>query len=348
MNDYFSNNVKKEVDKIKIPEEKLERVIESAVIKGKKSPVRKVIYCSCAAVILFALFISSAFVSPTMAKIVNKVPYLNQIIKSMNKTEERKVRLQDFFAKVSNTLSENEEYNGKVDVSMSGFFASDAPTIYIQVENKNNKQERELEKIVNDIAKSYKIRDVKVDIQERHIERHVMSEEDKKIQEVMETAQDTLTQKGYKTSVIQFDSKTNTLSIEVESENTNQHFDQIKKNIEELVSQKQLSYKIEIKKKSESKIKDMNWHPIFTSVMDESHKQFKEVIGFAYSFHPKPLEIILKTSLSNGEVKKAQAIEEYARQVIEIKRKELAVEKIPYKIIIRDKKHKEIYIKSYE
>ncbi|MDQ7862485.1 hypothetical protein RCO48_20155 [Peribacillus frigoritolerans] len=57
-------------------------------------------------------------------------------------------------------------------------------------------------------------------------------------------------------------------------------------------------------------------------------KKFKETNGFAYSFHPKPLEIILKTSLSKGEETEEQAerIEEYARQVVEIKRKELSVE----------------------
>ncbi|WHY95431.1 hypothetical protein [Peribacillus simplex] len=144
------------------------------------------------------------------------------------------------------------------------------------------------------------------------------------------------------------------VSIKVGIEGTEQHYKEVKNQIEKHVhdviyEKKHEKFEVEVKRESEDEIKGQNWQPIFTAVMEETHKKFKETNGFAYSFHPKPLEIILKTSLSEGEETKEQAarIEEYARQVVEIKRKELSVEAIPYKIIIRDKDHKKLYEKLH-
>ncbi|PLR78339.1 hypothetical protein CU633_05890 [Bacillus sp. V3-13] len=87
MNDYLTSNIKKEVDRIKIPEDKLDERIGYAIKRGKKNQRRlgnKVFYMSGAAVLLFALLVSSLFVSPTMAKVVSKIPYLGQIFESKN------------------------------------------------------------------------------------------------------------------------------------------------------------------------------------------------------------------------------------------------------------------------
>jgi hypothetical protein len=62
MNEYLSSNVKKAVDKIKIPEDKLDQAIEYAIKSGKKnqrSLGKKFIYFSSAADLLFSLLIGS-------------------------------------------------------------------------------------------------------------------------------------------------------------------------------------------------------------------------------------------------------------------------------------------------
>lgn len=43
--------------------------------------LRNVVYCGIALVILSGAFVSSAFVSPAMAQVVSKIPYLGQIFK---------------------------------------------------------------------------------------------------------------------------------------------------------------------------------------------------------------------------------------------------------------------------
>lgn len=109
-----------------------------------------------------------------------------------------------------------------------------------------------------------------------------------------------------------------------------------------IYSKKYLAYKVKVTRRSELEIRDMKWHPIFRSIMQETDKQFHEVTGFASSFHPKPLEIIIKTSLPGKESsskRSAEKIEEYVKQVIQIRRKELSVKKIPYEVIVRSKEN---------
>jgi hypothetical protein len=55
-----------------------------------------------------------------------------------------------------------------------------------------------------------------------------------------------------------------------------------------------------------------------------------------------PLQIVIKTSLSKGSKERAEKIEQYVKQVIEIKREELSVKKVPYKVIIRGKGNKQV------
>ncbi|MBH0158691.1 DUF4030 domain-containing protein [Fictibacillus sp. 5RED26] len=85
MEKYLKENVKNEIDKVKIPEEKLNQRIKIAINKGKKEQHRysnKTFYISAAAAILFVLLMSSSLVSPVMANVVSKIPLLNQVFGS--------------------------------------------------------------------------------------------------------------------------------------------------------------------------------------------------------------------------------------------------------------------------
>lgn len=85
MKESLSDYIKKEINEIRIPEEKLDYTIEKAISKGRKrkySLGKKIIYGSSAAVLLFGLFVGSAFVSPVMAEVVAKIPYLGQLVAS--------------------------------------------------------------------------------------------------------------------------------------------------------------------------------------------------------------------------------------------------------------------------
>lgn len=68
--------IKNEMDKISVPTEKLDRIIETTVKENKRKKSKKKIafYSASAAVVGFGLFISSAILSPTMAKVASHIP----------------------------------------------------------------------------------------------------------------------------------------------------------------------------------------------------------------------------------------------------------------------------------
>lgn len=107
-----------------------------------------------------------------------------------------------------------------------------------------------------------------------------------------------------------------------------------------------VAFNVTLRPQTKEEIRDSQWSPIFQAVIDETEKKFKEYRGFAYSFSPEPLQIIIKTDLrdnkSTSNREKIKAIEQYANQIIERKIEELTVEKIAYKIIIRNNNNEEI------
>lgn len=107
-----------------------------------------------------------------------------------------------------------------------------------------------------------------------------------------------------------------------------------------------VAFNVTLRPRTKEEIRDSQWSPIFQAVIDETEKKFKEYRGFAYSFSPEPLQIIIKTDLrdnkSTSNREKIEAIEQYANQIIERKIEELTVEKIAYKIIIRNNDNEEI------
>ncbi|UOQ84727.1 DUF4179 domain-containing protein [Gracilibacillus salinarum] len=359
MNNNFPN-FKKDIDQIEIPEKKLNRAVESAIKQGKRknwSLSKKITYLCSAAVIFISLLMGSTFVSPVMAKVISNVPLLNQILQSMDQTEDRKEMLNELYNKVSESLSKN--YQGVVSVSMSRMFTYDPPEINILTEDKTLEQEygKEIEGMINDLADSFNIGEVNISIELKNDDFAEVSKEDKeqaeRTDQLFKIAEEVLRQKGYKPGVMSMDAENPILQIEVRD--TQQQFNKEKNDVESLVhdaifNKTDLEYQVEITGRSEAEIRDQNWQPIFSSVMDEANKKFSEVNGFAYSFHPEPLQIILKTSLSDEEQAKKLAAEiaKYAREVIEVKRDALKVEKISYKLIIRDKEHDNIYEMLYK
>ncbi|WP_100011259.1 DUF4179 domain-containing protein [Lentibacillus sediminis] len=354
MNNDFPN-FKNEIDKIDVPEKKLDLAIERAIKRGKRKKwglSKKITYLSSAAVIVFSLLIGSAFVSPVMAKVMSNVPLISQILQSMEQTEDREEKLNNFYSEAHETLTNN--YQDVVDVSMSWYFSSEPPEIIVRMIDNTSKQEfgDEIEQAIRDFAQSYNIDEVKikVEVQDKQIA-EISKEEQERMEltdQLFNITRKVLQDKGYRYSSLGIDGRNPIINIEIVG--TQQHYNNVKDDIEKQVhdaikSQKGLEYEVEVTRLTEAEIRTQNWQPIFASVMEETHKKFNEVTGFAFSFHPKPLQIILKTSLSDGEQdeKVAEEIAKYANQVVEIKRDELSVDKIPYKIIIRDKEQESLY-----
>jgi len=122
--------------------------------------------------------------------------------------------------------------------------------------------------------------------------------------------------------------------------------DELEKRIKEAVYAKtNMNFNVTVKKRGKYEIKALNWSPVFKAVSEETKKEFKEYRGFAYSFHPEPLQIIIKTNLETSNWfwnPKVRRIEKYARAIIEVKRKANDLEDIPYEVVIRDKDGKRV------
>lgn len=175
-----------------------------------------------------------------------------------------------------------------------------------------------------------------------------LSEEHGKLNEVLKITLDLLKANGYdKTNYSLTIDPSKGIIIEViNGELINKN--EIEKLIASSVySNTNMNLKVLIKEKSKSKIKDQEWQPVFSAIRDETKKQFKEYRGFAYSFHPEPLQIIIKTDLEKPKGfwqynKKVKQLMYYVDKIIELKKEELSIEEIPYEVIIRDKNNKKL------
>lgn len=103
---------------------------------------------------------------------------------------------------------------------------------------------------------------------------------------------------------------------------------------------------IKIKQKMKNQARDESWGPVFSSIIEETSKKYKEYRGFAYSFYPEPLQIIIKTDLlkskSRNPDEKVTEIVEYVEALIDKKTEEIGIEKVAFQVIVRDKNNKSL------
>ncbi|WP_342601215.1 hypothetical protein MHB48_09605 [Psychrobacillus sp. FSL H8-0483] len=135
--------------------------------------------------------------------------------------------------------------------------------------------------------------------------------------------------------------------LQDEKELTSVEIEEVQKRIQDAVySNTNVSFNVLIRSKSEEELRDEKWHPIFKAIYEKTEEEFEEYRGFAYSFSPEPLQIIIKTHLqdnkSTSNLEKIEQIEEYVDEIIKQKIKELYVEELPYKIIVRSKDNEDL------
>lgn len=333
------------------------KVIQEVRKKPNRFPKNNITYFSSAAIITIGLLIGSTYFSPTMASVMSNVPYFDEIFLNMQDSEDHDRRMQAFYDDVSKKVRDNLT-EGVIDTSLQTSYINKTPTMALMVEDEKWKKEYEkkFEDIVNTMASRNQIGNYKTEVTVIEPLRTSVSEEEKErmkyVNKVYNIIDSVLTTNQYNNSRITLDPKAETATITVEFKKTDNIMESIgdltekikyalqKENVHDLI--------IQIEKRSDADIRDEEWHPVFTSIMQVSSDKFTEVNGFAYSFHPAPLEVIIKTSLKNDEKEKAEEINEYVKQIIDVKKKELSLEDIPYKIIVRDKQHNKVYEKMYE
>ena len=268
----------------------------------------------------------------------------NSILKSMEKSKAEKKKLEQFITKSRQELNDN----GYEKVGLS--YTDQKLTIQVQDKTFLEANKTNIEKIIYATAKEIEFQDFKIDFLTLDSYPSI-TKEDEKLSELtmmitFEEIASLLKEKGY-----DYNSISTNLNDEiiVVIQGTNVDLDESKE-IEELIAWKILSKSnidldVKLQKISESTIRDQEWQPIFEAIRVETEKKFEEYRGFAYSFHPKPLQIIIKTDLNTPKWfwnSKANQITEYVDKIIELKREELSIKELPYEIIIRDKNNKKI------
>ncbi len=162
---------------------------------------------------------------------------------------------------------------------------------------------------------------------------------------------ETLQMEGIGHSMIMIDPTDSNPRIEIilqdEKELRSVDREEVQERIEDTVySKTNVSFNVLIRSKSEKELRDEKWGPIFRAIYEKTEEEFVEYRGFAYSFSPEPLQIIIKTHLqdnkSTSNLEKIEQIEEYVDEIIKQKIKELSVKELPFKIIVRSKDNEDL------
>lgn len=341
MNDYLSSNFKKEVDKIKIPEDKLDQAIEYAIKRGKKnqrSLGKKLIYFSSAAVLLFGLLIGSAFVSPAMAKVVSKIPYLGQIFENKN----------DIVKLISEELRAKGYKTPGVGVS----FPKKEIEIAIQGSEKYfNDVKGDVEDLAKDIIQSrnYDAYTVKVSrYKERKYggdkkEERKMKEFDREFVIIHTAVTEELKKRDY--NVLGFGMGYSPKTINIEIPNTETRIEEMKQVVNHILKTNNIgSIPLNIKKiNMVKKEQDRRWMEILNVVSEDLlGKKDYNVRMVGYSVHPEPeIQMFITLSSSDENAKAfAQQLEKIIEDFLQSDQMKSRVKNDPYHITIYDKDDK--------
>ncbi|WP_374055747.1 DUF4030 domain-containing protein [Rossellomorea sp. FM04394] len=339
MKDHLGDNVKEEMDNIRIPEDKLNHTIQMAIERGKKDRGyrgKKWIYYSSAAVLLFGLLIGSALVSPVMANVVSKIPYLGSIFESKG----------DVVVGMSEELRDKGYPVNGLGVSFP------EKEIRIGIEGDEdyfNRVKTEVEEEAMDFLQSrnYDAYTVKVS----RYEEPEVPQKDKETQQRSEDFQliDSRVREELKKrniEVLQLAHLARPESIQLEIPNTTEATsDEIKEVVREIMSENNIRpIPVEIKKiNMKKREQDRRWMGILQIVSDDllGKKDYKvRMVG--YSVHPKP-EIQAFITLSSKDENAKGFAKELENVIDEFLRSNEMKERIkgdPYHITIYSKDDK--------
>ncbi|MDN4524932.1 DUF4030 domain-containing protein [Fictibacillus fluitans] len=305
MTDPLSNYVKKELDSIAIPEDRLNAAIAIGIERGKKkrrTPVKKFMFACCAAVVFFALFVSSGFVSPAMAKVVSKIPFLEILFREESVMPQVMDELKDRGIKVSGM---GMSYQGKKTFSVT----IDGDKAYY------NKVKSEVKQATEGVLKEngYDAYTVSVEMPRKSDDSDgEVPEEMKKLEHLQASTSKEFENKKIK--LVQFGISYNmgNPSIDIDVSDKSKRIDEIKAIIRENLKKEKLpAYPIHIKKINMKKVNQENrWGDVVSAMAQDlfGKKKFKTA-GLGYTVHPKPKLTISTTIKSSDPDSRAYAKE---------------------------------------
>lgn len=336
------NALKSEIDKIEVPEHKLNSVIKNGIEKGKKQEKRpfknkNVLYLTTAAILFFSLFVGSAFIFSPIATVASKIPYLGSIFESEPLSEVIFKELED---KGYSLNGVGNSYKPKREIEVSVIGTND---YYNSVKNDIKEDVQQILK-----AKGYDSYSISVNKFKESVEPKLTKEQQNEISIIKETISDKLNQLNYEFNAIDVDpfNKEVFINLKESMQDYNDNKGKVKKAAEEVLNGINYeNYKIKASQSTLLIKKEDDIGSKVTSTIGEGLLSKKEYKVTEVGYIEEPLTFNIKTSVdsSNPSAKTlSQNIEKEVKQLLELKSVASKLDGKSYKLIIYSKDGKRL------
>lgn len=272
-----------------------------------------------------------------MAEVVSKIPYLNKILHS---------------EPVTQTIWRELEEGGYQITGIGG----NAGHISISIDGSEQYFE-DVREEVKDIAanilkeKDYDAYKIEVERQIDRVPDTQLSKREELTSKALEESYNKLIELNFNVLSYGFSypsPDSDKLIINIDVPNTEKRIEKMKEIINEHLSSKDInSYTIDVNRIDlAQRENEEKWHEVFGAIIEGLYaKKEYNVTGFAYSFKPEALQIIIKTSIKASDkdsVEKVRIIENTINEFLNSEEIQSKINDDPYKIIIRGKDGKKI------
>ncbi|MGF2614424.1 DUF4030 domain-containing protein [Rossellomorea vietnamensis] len=330
----MKESFKNEVEQIAVPEQKLDAAIHSAIRRGKKkrrSFARKSAYSAGTAAALFCLFIGSGFVSPAMAEVASKIPFLNQIFES-----------EPAFLTISEEL--RKEY--KVDATGMSYHPKKEFTVAVTGSEDYYKSVKgEIEERVEDLLAAHGYDALTIDVyhQKPFVPTPEQEQDEKMTRNLLNVIHDGLEESDFNILSVGGSYTNERKTLELQIPETETRTEELKSIVDNLIQEAGLEpVQLTLTKSDMDKQEqEGRWQPVITTISDGlmGRKDYK-VKGVGYSNHPEPMTIFITLQLpaSDSDAKElAERTEKTVNEFIQSEEAKEAVGDDPYTIVIYSK-----------
>ncbi|PFA94005.1 hypothetical protein CN383_27145 [Priestia megaterium] len=304
--------------------------------------LRNIVYCGVAFVILTGALVSSAFVSPAMAQVVAKIPYLGQLFNTEPLGDEIINTLRKKGYKIRGLGVSFQGGKNKITVTVEG-----SETYY-------NGVQEDIEKIVGDIIRkrhydtyTFKVTREVPDVEEKE----ELSVEEKKMQNIADDLSNAFDSSNY--PILELGTSMNRdkegkahPTVHLQIPNTESRVQEIKGYVNKVLEKNNAKgipieiQKIDMKKREQ----DMRWGDIVDDVGEDllgKEKYHVKMVG--YSVHPEP-QVLINTSLGHSSSDKAFAkeLEKVINEFLTTEKMKKKIKGDSYQIIIYGKGDKKL------
>ena len=334
-NEFFKN----EIDKIKIPEDKLNKALENGIRKGKrkKNPIaKKIVYLLGAAVIFFSLFVGSAFIYSPIGAIASKIPYLSALFKEDSLEEIILQKLVDKGYKVDGVGTSYKPFK-QVEVTVVG-----SSQYY-------NSVHQQIKTVVNDIlqSKGYDSYSIKV-VRLKNLDNNLTEKEKETISFLNKKVSNGLIKSGYNFNSVDVAPWEKTVYIDVEG--SKDYYNDVKPKIEKdikkvLAKNNYSNYEVkvsrislQIKKVDSAESKVVN--VIGEGLMSKEKYKVKSI-----TYKEKPLTFIIDTTIQSSDKDSKALGNDIENEVEQLMKSKDVVTRLgdkSFKLVIYSADHKKI------